>query len=218
MGIHNFLGEKKFKQVQRNGELIWRKSGFACDHCVKIELRHDEIIISSFIVIGISGAEESSKGFFGGFGKWPLHKIVKQLEKMITERQGEISNITEESSKAVQSILAKMPNDFEDTCDLEGTGFTISAGYYEGYPLAGENESGIVLNEISNLAGRVLSLRQDDGYMLQIQTVESDWISEGAVKIIKQIENSITVSFKFAVPFGLNDVVTGTVELIKDTR
>ncbi|MCL2556215.1 MAG: hypothetical protein FWE03_04260 [Firmicutes bacterium] len=268
--IHKFLEEKKFSLTQRKGELVWRKSGFACDHYIKIEIRANAIIIYSFIDT-INGAEESSKGFFGGFGKWPLHKIVKQLEKMIIEGQNEVSDITKRHIEAAQSILGVytkaeivdkvglarietagiefgikgryaikknfrnmqgyhfafeiestklvyMPSDFDDVCDLQSTGFTISAGYHDGYPLTGENESGIVLKEISNLAGGVLSLRQDDGYILQMQTVESDWISEGAVKIIKQIENSITISFKFAVPFGLNDVITGTVELIKDDR
>ena len=110
------------------------------------------------------------------------------------------------------------PEDYEDVCDYEHIGFTISVGYHDGEPLEEfANDSGIVLEKgVSEYIGKVIELDNDSGYKFAIATVEEDECSYGLVKILSFTENTITITFIFDVPYGLNDFVVGTVELQKD--
>ena len=112
--------------------------------------------------------------------------------------------------------LTFAPEGYEDVCDYGSTGFQIEVGYFDDCPFGDENESGVIVEDLSALAGTTLKLHENGGYTLACNTAESDGISCGQIQILKWEEDRCIVSFKFAVPCGLNDVVAGTAELVKD--
>ncbi len=111
------------------------------------------------------------------------------------------------------------PDDCDDSCYLEENGVLIAAGYHDGEALEEfANDNGIVLKDkVENLVGQRITLRQDGGYNLYAWTAEGDEISCGFVDILEYENDVLTVFFALNVPYGLDDVVTGTVELIRDT-
>ena len=112
--------------------------------------------------------------------------------------------------------LTFAPEEYSDVCDYESTGFQIEVGYFDDFPFGDENENGVIVESLSALEGTTLKLRENGGYVLACNTAETDNISCGQITILKWEEEKCVVSFKFAVPCGLNDVVAGTAELIKD--
>jgi len=110
------------------------------------------------------------------------------------------------------------PDDYDDGCYLEENGVLITAGYHDGEALEEyANDNGIVLpNDVEKLVGQRIALQQDKGYNLYAWTAEGDEISCGFVEILKYEKDVLTVYFALNVPCGLDDVVVGTVELIRD--
>ncbi len=120
----------------------------------------------------------------------------------------------------IRSInLKHKPEDCDDGCYLEENGVLIVAGYHDGEALEKyANDNGIILSDaVENTVGQTITLKPDNGYNLYIWTAEGDEIDFGFVKILKCEKDVVTVYFMLDVPFGLNDTVEGTVELIKDT-
>jgi len=82
-----FMREKGFELGERNGDSVWFKSSFVCWHYVMSYIFHDIVIIMAYItqveVVSDAVKERGLDGFIGVLGKWPLKKIIKQLEVMI---------------------------------------------------------------------------------------------------------------------------------------
>lgn len=114
--------------------------------------------------------------------------------------------------------MTSKPEDYADVCDYENVGFSISVGYFDGSPLSDENESGVVITDFSNIVGKTVELNGKGGYDFTITTVECDEIEKGQIAFIKHYNNELTIAFKFSIPWGLYDVVTGTVALKRDDK
>lgn len=112
------------------------------------------------------------------------------------------------------------PDDYDDVCDIEGTGVLIAAGYHDGEALEKyANDCGIILREpFENLVGKTLTLKHDKGYSFYVTTAESDEANYGFIKILKCEDGVLTVYFSIDVPYGLCDTVEGTVELKRDVE
>lgn len=117
------------------------------------------------------------------------------------------------------TALKFMPDGYDDVCDYEGVGVLIAVGYHDGEALEKyANDNGVILREPpENSVGKTITLRHDDGYSFYVQTVEFDDASFGFVKILKCENGVLTVYFTVDVPFGLNGIVEGTVELKMET-
>ena len=75
--------------------------------------------------------------------------------------------------------LTFAPEGYSDVCDYESTGFQIDVAYFDECPFGAENESGVVVEDLSALAGTTLKLHENRGYTLACNTAESDGISCG---------------------------------------
>lgn len=117
------------------------------------------------------------------------------------------------------TALKYKPEDYDDVCDLEGCGVLVAAGYSDGEALEEyANENGVILQDsLENSVGQTLALRCDSGYSFYVTTAETDDADCGFVKILRCEDGVLTVYFVLNVPFGLNDMVEGTVELNKET-
>ena len=97
--------------------------------------------------------------------------------------------------------------------------FNIELGYYDGELLSeSENDNGIIVNDINNLEGKTIKIKQADGYIAVINTADLDEISIGEIKFVKWNKNSKIIHFKLLVEYGLCDIVVGTVELTEDKQ
>jgi len=96
--IETFLKENRFTLQTRKNEYTWMRHGMGCWHCVIIKYEVNKIELTAFIVyhkfeyVGLNLYRESKeetestiKGFFGGFGKWPIQRTIKRLQKIISE-------------------------------------------------------------------------------------------------------------------------------------
>ena len=85
--ISAFLQEKGFVLGQRHAETVWWKKGFNCLHHIIIQYETNAVIVTAFITYSdllLGGETEAGiNGFVAGFGKWPLKKIVRALEKTL---------------------------------------------------------------------------------------------------------------------------------------
>lgn len=89
--IENFLKSKKFTKEKDTNPFGWTRDGFACkQHLIFMRL-FDVIVIKAFIYFNdiVTGQPQAMglDGFIAMIGKLPLKKIVKQLEKMITNQR-----------------------------------------------------------------------------------------------------------------------------------
>lgn len=97
--------------------------------------------------------------------------------------------------------------------------FNIELGYYDGELLSkSENDNEIIVNDINNLEGKTIKIKQADGYIAVINTANLDEISIGEIKFVKWNKNSNIIQFKLLVKYGLCDIVVGTVELTEDKQ
>lgn len=113
--------------------------------------------------------------------------------------------------------LIEKPKDYEDIVNYEGLLFNIDLGYFEGSLLSQpENDNGIIVEDISNLEGKAIQIKENDGYIAGIQTAEEDQINIGEIKFIEWKENSKIIKFKLLVGYGLSDIVVGIVKLAED--
>ena len=94
--VEAFLQENRFVLGQRKNEDTWMRRGVNCRHCVIINYEADKIELTAFIVYNkyelnqtatfwVESEDETEstiKGLLGGFGKWPIQKTIRQLEKM----------------------------------------------------------------------------------------------------------------------------------------
>ncbi len=115
--------------------------------------------------------------------------------------------------------LKYMPEDYNDVCDLESVGVLVAVGYHDGEPLEKyANDNGIILQDtLENSVGQTIGLKSDNGYSFYVRTAEYDDGDIGFVKILKCKDDVVTVYFIVNVPFGLNGMVEGTIELKKET-
>ena len=115
--------------------------------------------------------------------------------------------------------LVDKPKDYEDIVSYQDLLFNIELGYYDGELLSeSENDNGIIVNDINNLEGKTIKIKQADGYIAVINTADLDEISIGEIKFVKWNENSKIIQFKLLVEYGLCDIVVGTVELTEDKQ
>lgn len=114
--------------------------------------------------------------------------------------------------------LKRMPKDYDDVCDFEGTGVIVSVGYHDGEALEKyANDNGVILKDtLENSVDNIITLISDGGYAVSVCTAEGDDIDYGFVKILKYENDILTVHFSLHVPYGLCDTVEGVVELKKD--
>lgn len=114
--------------------------------------------------------------------------------------------------------LKHKPKNYDDVCDLEGSGILISVGYHDGIALEKyANDNGVILQDTpENSIGQTVTLKFLDGYKFDIQTVENDDIDFGFVKILECDNDVLTVRFLLSVPLGLCDTVEGVVRLKKE--
>lgn len=109
--------------------------------------------------------------------------------------------------------------DYNDVCDLEGVGVLVAVGYHDSEALEKyANDNGIILKDtVENSVGQTITLKYDNGYSFYVRTAEFDDADFGFVKILKCENDVVTVYFLLNVPFGLNGMVEGTIELKKET-
>lgn len=81
-----------------------------------------------------------------------------------------------------------------------------------------ENDNEIIVNNINNLKGKTIKIKQADGYIAVINTADLDEISLGEIKFVIWNKNSNIIQFKLLVEYGLCDIVVGTVELTEDKQ
>ena len=97
--------------------------------------------------------------------------------------------------------------------------FNIELGYYDGELLSkSENDNEIIVNDINNLGGKTIKIKQADGYIAVINTADLDEISIGEIKFVIWNKNSNIIQFMLLVEYGLCDIVVGTVELTEDKQ
>ncbi len=115
--------------------------------------------------------------------------------------------------------LKYMPDDYDDVCDLRGTGILVAVGYHDDEALEKyANDNGVILQDtVQNSIGQMIKINSDDGYVATVWTVDGDEIDYGFVKILECKNDVLTVYFSLYVPDGLCDTVDGVVELKKDT-
>ena len=97
--------------------------------------------------------------------------------------------------------------------------FIIELGYYDSELLSkSENDNEIIVNNINNLKGKTIKIKQTDGYIAVINTADLDEISIGEIKFVKWNKNSNIIQFKLLVEYSLCDIVVGAVELTEDKQ
>lgn len=113
--------------------------------------------------------------------------------------------------------LKSMPEGYDDVVGYEDCLFDLNLGYFDDIALSlPENESGIVVQEVTNLEGQTIEIDASSGYVSTIYTAESDTVLFGEIKFVKWNTRTKIISFKFIVESGLCDIVAGTVKLTKD--
>ena len=86
--IAAFLQGKGFVLGQRFGEAAWTRRGVNCTQYIIINFEPAAVVITAFIAyfdMLIGEIEAGIKGFIACFGKIPLKKVVRELEKMLHE-------------------------------------------------------------------------------------------------------------------------------------
>lgn len=113
--------------------------------------------------------------------------------------------------------LVSTPKDYEDIIDYANLLFNIDLGYFEGCLLSEpENDNGIIVDDISTLEGKTIEIAQDQGYIAQIDTAETDLIDFGEIQVVEWKEDSKIIKFKLVVEYGLCDIIVGTLKLTED--
>lgn len=114
--------------------------------------------------------------------------------------------------------LKKKRANYDDVCDIEGTGVRVSVGYHDDEALEEyANDNGVVLQHpIEDCVGQTVALKEDSGYAASVWTAEGDDIDYGFVKILGCENGAVTVYFTVNVPDGLRDTVQGVVKLRRD--
>ena len=109
------------------------------------------------------------------------------------------------------------PEDYDDVCDYESSGFRINIAYFENFPF-NECEKGIVLKSKLKDLKKTIKINPSNEYIFEIDTVETDEIDYGEITVLESNGDELTISFKFVVKAGLCDTVSGIVKLSKDTE
>ena len=79
-----------------------------------------------------------------------------------------------------------------------------------------ENDNGIIVNDIENLKGKTIRIKQDEGYFAYVHTAESDEIAIGEITFVEWDKFSKIIKFKLLIDYGLCDIVVGTIKLEED--
>ena len=109
------------------------------------------------------------------------------------------------------------PSDYEDVVNYEELLFLVELGYFDGVLLSSsENDNGIIVEDINDLQGKTIQIKQDEGYFAYVHTADSDEVAIGEIEFVKWNENSKIIKFKLIIDYGLCDVVVGTVKLTED--
>lgn len=115
--------------------------------------------------------------------------------------------------------LVKTPDDYSDVLDYESNLFKINIGYFDGIALSTpENDNGVILAEDDRLQGVTIYLEQNSGYIFSIDTVESDDVDYGQIKVLEWNSERHIIAFKCIVADGVADVICGKIDLQYDAE
>jgi|GEM_PF-3230295 len=112
--------------------------------------------------------------------------------------------------------LISSPEGYDDIIDYESNLFRINIGYFDDCGLSPENDNGVIVKDVSNLQGKTIHFKEDDGYMCDIETVEMDDIDFGEIEFVEWNEQNPIIKFKCIVGCGVSDIVFGKLRLTLD--
>ncbi len=187
----------KLKKSKANASVLSQYDKKLLD--IYASIKDDEYNDVNYVSFANEGLKFSAKGKYGcikDFNGKPGHHLAFSIE----------------GTKMVEK-----PDDYDDVVNYEDLLFLVELGYFEGFLLSTpENDNGIIVEDVNNLQGKTIQIKQDEGYFAYVHTAESDEIAIGEIKFVEWNENSKIIKFKLLVDYGLSDVVVGTVKLTED--
>lgn len=119
----------------------------------------------------------------------------------------------------VGTRLVEKPDGYDDVLNYEDCLFGIELGYFDGVKLSQpENDNGIVVDDVEHLQGSTIKIKQDDGYIAQIATVEMDDIDIGEITFEEWSDTAHIISFKLLATCGVKEVIVGKINLSEDNE
>lgn len=88
--------------------------------------------------------------------------------------------------------------DYEDIVGYQDLLFNIELSYYDGELLSkSENDNGIIVNNINNLGGKTIKIKQADGYIAVINTADLDEISICELNLLNGTKIQISYNLSY---------------------
>lgn len=80
----NILNQEGYHQIEKNGEVVWKKGTGALTamHFIKLEFRQNELIITGWVQIGLGSAGFNDMDLTGILGSLPKRSTFKTIQKI----------------------------------------------------------------------------------------------------------------------------------------